>query len=246
MATTEHTINDAIAEVLRGTRRAWRDSDIVSSENTGQIKGSTARPDILVLEPNVSPVVIETEVLPAVTVEAEAVARLGVKLKKTGHTILSSLAVRLPLRLRGKSGKALQNDLLNSADLEICLYTGSGPQKQTRWPKSGWIIGTIGDLSILTQSATGLGRHSAQGEKARTREGSCGEGRIGVGHGLALPFQPEFSLQQPIHEHAVHDTPNHRWTSMAINQTRFRRTGKSARVMEQYFAGDSASLVAQQ
>jgi hypothetical protein len=74
MATTEHTINDAIAELLRGTRRAWRDTDIVSSENTGQIKGNTARPDILISEPNVSPVVIETEVLPAVTVEAEAVA----------------------------------------------------------------------------------------------------------------------------------------------------------------------------
>src|SRR5438270_12671494 len=62
MATTEHTINDALAELLRGTRRVWRDTDIVSSENTGQLKGSTARPDILVVEPNVSPVVIETEV----------------------------------------------------------------------------------------------------------------------------------------------------------------------------------------
>jgi len=154
MATTEHTINDAIAEVLRGTRRAWRDSDIVSSENTGQIKGSAARPDILVTEPSVSPVVIETEVLPAVTVEAEAVARLGAKIKKTGHTILSSVAVRLPLRLRDHAGKALQEELLSSADLEMCLYTGIEPGKHTRWPKSGWIIGTIGDLSILTQSAT--------------------------------------------------------------------------------------------
>jgi hypothetical protein len=39
------------------------------------LKGSTKRPDILVLEPNVSPVVIETEVLPAVTVEMEAITR---------------------------------------------------------------------------------------------------------------------------------------------------------------------------
>ncbi len=99
VATTEHTINDALAELLRGTRRAWYDSGIVNSENTGQIKGSTARPDILVVEPNVSPVVIETEVRPAVTVEAEARDRLGAQLKKTGRTILSSVAVRLPLRL---------------------------------------------------------------------------------------------------------------------------------------------------
>jgi hypothetical protein len=154
MATTEHTINDAIAELLRGTRRAWRDSDLVNSENTGQIKGSAARPDILVSEPNVSPVAIETEVLPAITVEADAVARLGAKLKKTGRTILSSVAVRLPLRLRDRNGKALQKELLDSTDLEMCLYTGSDPRRQTRWPKSGWMVGSIADLSMLTLSAT--------------------------------------------------------------------------------------------
>jgi hypothetical protein len=154
MATTEHTINDAVAELLRGTRRTWRDTDIVSSENTGQLKGSTARPDILVVEPNVSPVVIETEVLPAVTVEAEAVARLGAQLKKTGRTILSSVAVRLPLRLRDKSGKALQKELLACAEIEMALYTGSNPSARTRWPKAGWIVGSVADLSILTQSAT--------------------------------------------------------------------------------------------
>lgn len=154
MATTEHTINDAIAELLRGTRRAWRESEIVSSENTGQIKGSAARPDILVVEPNVSPVVIETEVLPALTVEAESAARLGAKLRKTGRTILSSVAVRLPMRLRERSGKALHKELLSSTDFEMCLYTGSNPEKHSRWPKSGWMVGSIDDLSILTLSAT--------------------------------------------------------------------------------------------
>jgi hypothetical protein len=154
MATTEHTINDALAALLRGTRRAWHDSDIVSSENTGQLKGSNARPDILVVEPNVSPVVIETEVLPAVTVETEAVDRLGKQLKKTGRTILSSIAVRLPLRLRQKSGKALEKELLACTDVEMALYTGSVPAEAVRWPKSGWIIGAVADLSILTQSAT--------------------------------------------------------------------------------------------
>jgi hypothetical protein len=68
MATTEPTINDALADTLRETRRIWRAADIVRSENTELIEGSSKRPDILVLEPNVSPVVIETEVLPARTV----------------------------------------------------------------------------------------------------------------------------------------------------------------------------------
>lgn len=154
MATTEHTINDALAEVLRGTRRAWRGSDIVRSENTGMLKGGSGRPDILVLEPNVSPVVIETEVLPAVTVESEAVARLGQQIRTTGRTILSSIAVRLPARLRKRQSAALQDELTGASDLEMALYTGSDPATYSRWPRSGWIQGGAADLSILAQSAS--------------------------------------------------------------------------------------------
>jgi hypothetical protein len=39
MATTEHTINDALASILRETRRAGTGSAVVSSENTGMLKG---------------------------------------------------------------------------------------------------------------------------------------------------------------------------------------------------------------
>lgn len=48
MGTTEPTINDALAEVLRRTRRVWRGADIVRSENTRMLKGSNERPDILI------------------------------------------------------------------------------------------------------------------------------------------------------------------------------------------------------
>ncbi len=154
MATTEHTINDAIAGLLRETRHTWRDSTIITSENTGLLKGSNARPDILVSEPNVSPVVIETEVSPATTVEAEAIARLGEHLRITGRTIMSSIAVRVPLRVRTKQGEALKGELATSHDLEFALYTGNSPSQATRWPHSGWIIGSIADLSIMVQSAS--------------------------------------------------------------------------------------------
>ena len=89
MARTEHTINDAVAELLRGTRRAWRDEKVVTSEDTGRLKDTSGRPDILVIEPNVSPVVIETEVFPATTVEAEALSRLGAQIRTTGRRILT-------------------------------------------------------------------------------------------------------------------------------------------------------------
>jgi hypothetical protein len=154
MPTTEHTINDALAAALRTTRRAWSATGIVSSENTGMLKGSNRRPDILVTEANVSPVAIETEVLPAITVESEASSRLGEELSKTGRKILSSIAVRLPLRLRSKAGAALQTELARANDLEVALFTGIAPANATRWPASGWIVSSVADLSILTQSAS--------------------------------------------------------------------------------------------
>jgi hypothetical protein len=85
MARTEHTINDALAELLRSTRRAWRDERVVTSEDTGQLKDTSGRPDILVIEPNVCPVVIETEVFPAAIVEAEASSRLTTAYQRIGQ-----------------------------------------------------------------------------------------------------------------------------------------------------------------
>lgn len=154
MATKEPAINDALAEILRETRRAWRHGDVVLSENTGKLKGSNAQPDILMVEPNVSPVTIETEVVPAQSVESDAKARLGAQMKKTGRKILSSVAVRLPERLRDKHGGALRKDLAEATDLEMALYTGSSPGDSIRWPHAGWMVGTAADLSILTQSAS--------------------------------------------------------------------------------------------
>ena len=55
MPTTEHTINDALAEVLRTTRHVWATEGVISSENTGVLKHASKRPDILVTEANVSP-----------------------------------------------------------------------------------------------------------------------------------------------------------------------------------------------
>ena len=116
MPTTEPTINDALAEVLRETRHTWQQSDVVRSENTRMLRGSNERPDILVTEPTVSPVVIETEVLPAATVESEAIARLGKQIRATGKTILSSIAVCLPERLTTKQGSSLRSELEDAID----------------------------------------------------------------------------------------------------------------------------------
>jgi hypothetical protein len=154
MATHEHTINDALAELLRRTRCAWQVPDVVTSENTGRLRGSKKRPDILIAEHFVSPVVIENEVAPATTVELDARSRLGSQLASTGRDILSSIAVRVPVTLRNLQGSALQDALRKTDQIEMALYTGRGPSAYTRMPESGWLSGGVHDLSILAQHAS--------------------------------------------------------------------------------------------
>ncbi len=155
MATTEHTINDTIAELLRMTRYVWRDTNVVRSETTQLLAGSKSRrPDILIAEPHTAPVVIETEVLPAVSVETEALSRLRESLTGSGHAILSSIALRLPQRLRETYGHALKRAIKTANDLDFALYTVKNEKEHTRHPNSGWLSGGIHDLSLLIQSAT--------------------------------------------------------------------------------------------
>ena len=104
---------------------------------------ATNAPIFFVCEPTVSPVTIETEVLPAVTVEKEAFERLGEIVSRNGRTILSSIAVRLPVRLKKLAGTALSKELASATDLEFALYTGSSPHSNSRWPHSGWLKGTV-------------------------------------------------------------------------------------------------------
>jgi hypothetical protein len=137
MATTEHTINDSLANLLRRTRWLWHSAGVVRSENTGSLRDSAGRPDVLIVEKNVTPVVIETEVDPAPSVESDALDRLGKTLKHNGRRILSSVAVRLPSRLRDFEGEALTEQLAKANDLQFVLYTGTDESDATRWPPQG-------------------------------------------------------------------------------------------------------------
>jgi hypothetical protein len=154
MPTTEHTINDALAAALRKTRHLWHDSDIVSSEQSGVLRESSGRPDILVQEPNVRPVAIEVEVMPAISVEKEAADRVGTYLRGVGRPILSSVAVRIQPETRSMQGAALLADLEGTPAIEMALYTGIQTSEVTRWPRAGWLTGRVADLSFLVQMAS--------------------------------------------------------------------------------------------
>lgn len=70
-------------------------------ESTGVLPGDPgAQSDIVISHPGGAPVSVETEVVPARSVEADARSRLGRYLEATDEVIENAVAVRMPESLR--------------------------------------------------------------------------------------------------------------------------------------------------
>ena len=146
----ESSLNVHLADILSGMAP---ESDI-RAENTGVVReGRGLKPDILVAATGRSPVIIEAEYDPAGSVEEEAKQRLGLELEKQTRTVEAVVALRYPkpLEQAGNIKAELQN-----ARLSYCFFQDSGRSgdqpsmnKATRFPETGWIEGSISDLSDL-------------------------------------------------------------------------------------------------
>jgi hypothetical protein len=154
VANSELSVNDQIAAAFREINTDWRLLDQVSSENTEAIlKKKALRPDILILEPGVPPICLETEFEPANTVETDAAGRLGEVAAKTGGMIQVVLAIKIPTRFRTTSATKLLVELRNASDYEYCVLTGSSPTHYDRWPAKGYVRGSIRSLFTTIQGA---------------------------------------------------------------------------------------------
>ena len=141
--------------MLDTLRSNWK----VSGEQLRQLQGSHRQPDIIVSAEGSAPVIIETEVLPAVTVEDDARARLGAKLND-GAEVSSVIAVRITLRFRDLAGEQLRAALRDSsAGIEYALLTGLSPSDYERFPEAGWLTGGAADLARLAYNA-GIPMHA--------------------------------------------------------------------------------------
>ncbi len=152
MANSELSINDQLAEVFREINTDWRVYDRVSSENTEALtKKKALRPDILILEPGVPPICLESEFEPAHSVEDDAASRLGEVTVKTGGSIQVVIAVVIPDRFRKISATKLLTELRTAPDFKYCVLTGASPTEFERWPAKGYVRGSLRSLFVTLQ-----------------------------------------------------------------------------------------------
>lgn len=123
----------------------------MAAEQHRAVKGGGS-PDLIVRDPFAAPVVLETEYVPARTVEDDAVARLGAGLADSGDIVEQCIAVRVPIALQ----TAPQPDLeaaAASATYEFCLFSRTEGVGHERWPRRGWLTGGVDNLADLIENA---------------------------------------------------------------------------------------------
>ncbi len=136
---SETNANTELGNVLRGMLYGCT----VRTQNTRLIVGQPMlEPDNLVTAPDRAPVVVEAEYEAVGTGEADAAARLGLRVVNETHPIEAAIALRYPdtVRFAGNLRDALATARLSYA----VLY-----QHGSRFPESGWLEGSVADLADL-------------------------------------------------------------------------------------------------
>ena len=148
MAILESTLNISIAAALSGMRKHWK----VSGEETRVFADSNKRPDIVIRRLGRPPVLIENEFMPARGVEKEARERLGLKMNFEGK-VKAVVALRSPAHLKkSASGDKLAALVRSEKEYQYALLTDD--EKSKRFPKNGWLTGTIADLADFAYNAS--------------------------------------------------------------------------------------------
>lgn len=146
VTTTEPTVNTYVAQALRAMHPRWADNGAIVSQSTGTVVGYKGRqPDILVDVPGAGPLVIEAEFVPARTLDADALGRMGATIVGRPGPVETVVALRYPERLRNVAEARLAGELRAAGDLEWCVWT-EGPD-DVRFPSQGWIAGGLPELA---------------------------------------------------------------------------------------------------
>ncbi len=154
---TEGSINHDLAAALRRLHPAWNDQTVHAESTDILTEGAGRKPDILITNSARSGgVIIETEVSPARTVEADARARLGGTFSADGSPVEQVVAVKIPAEARTPGTRL---DALRYS-YKVCT---NGTAALSWFPTHGWIEGTLADLAGFVETVAVSPRQLAEG-----------------------------------------------------------------------------------
>ena len=118
---------------------------MVTVEQTNVLEGEPRKtPDLVISGPG-SPIVLETEFMPAITVEEDARGRLGTVLLWNRQRIEHVVACRFPARLRTMPQSSLEDALAKTIfSFRVLFLSATGHEDV--WPELGFCEGSIDDL----------------------------------------------------------------------------------------------------
>ena len=148
----EPTINVALGSLLETMLSDFA----VYPENTNVVVSHRGRrPDILIVSPDRSPVIIETEFHPASTVEDDALKRVGISVEPASRPVESVIALRYPETLAQVHDLSALSAALTKVQFSYCTLTGvEGEDAPRRFPDHNWLDGSIYDLAELVRLAS--------------------------------------------------------------------------------------------
>lgn len=158
--TNEIAFNVRLLDVLQTKHPRWRDH--VGVEQRDVLRETALQPDIVIRPPGGVPVILETEFMPARSVEADATARLGNFLEYNGDLIEQTIAVQVPQELSRAPQKDLEQQI-EAAEFRYCTFSLQEKDTVVRWLSEGWLIGSIDDLAACIENVALSERLLAQG-----------------------------------------------------------------------------------
>ena len=151
-STTEQFFNSVLGDVLREKHPLWKDA--IGVEQTHVLQGLPGKqPDVILSPPGTSPVAIETEFMPAATVEEDAASRLGERLANDGRKIENVIALRIPAKLRTVEQSGI-GDAIQIATFTYCVLSETKVGDKQRWPETGWLQGDVDDVANCLESVS--------------------------------------------------------------------------------------------
>ena len=161
MATIEFTYNSALGEALKRASARWQAAQVKFYVEETQVlsdPGSSAKqPDVLICDPLSPPIVIETSFSGA-DADKDAQARLGEHAACATEPIRTAISVEIDGKFRRLDRDAIVKVLLSGDEMSYAVYqripNGETGSANRRWPTSGFIKGTVYDLSRLLPAAS--------------------------------------------------------------------------------------------